>query len=247
MLRVLAILVVVSMCGVAVAEEFLDTFSYPDGGFPPNWTWTGDTRGGGSFSVQNEELTHTEGGHVHYFRNPDITGIETREFGGRDACRDFSGIGLYEFDVKDTYWEFAWRIDPADPAVGRCLVFYHNDYWGSWAYTLTEFSWSTLSGYPGGQYMWHNGSDLNIHHSDTGPLVGWHHVVIDDQGGHVDIQVDGELVFSEDFQPIPDGYVGLGAATGSGAMTPAYDNVEFRHSASPTSEESWGCIKALYQ
>ncbi len=230
MIRAVAILAVVAICGVAVAGEFLETFSYPDGSFPANWTWTGDPRGGGSFLVQSEEFTHIEGGHVHYFRDLDIT-----------------GIGIYEFDAMDTYWEFAWRIDTADPDVGRCLVFYHNDYWGSWAFSLTEFSWSTLSGYPDGQYMWHNGSNLNIHHYDTGPLAGWQHVIIDDQGTHVDISVDGELVFSEDFQPIADGYVGLGSATGSGVMTPAFDNVEFGYGGSPISAESWGRIKALYR
>ena len=227
---VLAVATVLLLCGVVYPGEFIETFSYPDGTFPPNWTWTGDPRGNASFLVQNGEFTHIDGSHIHYFRDLDVT-----------------GIGIYEFDALDTYWEFAWRIDPADPDIGRCLCFYHNDYWGPWSYSFTEFSWSTLGGYPEGQYMWHNGSNVNIRHYETGPIAGWRHVSIDDHGTHVEIRVDGELIFSEDFEPIPDGYIGLGSATGSAPMTPAFDNVAFSYGGSPVQTASWTRVKALYR
>jgi hypothetical protein len=43
------------------------------------------------------------------------------------------------------------------------------------------------------------------------------------------------------------GYVGLGATAGSGALTPAFDNVEHEEYYSPVERTSWGGIKALFR
>ncbi|MCP4645009.1 MAG: hypothetical protein GY851_31495, partial [bacterium] len=143
-MRCLLIVVVLALAfGSAVAADFLDTFDYPDGTFPPEYTWTGDPRGGGYFEVHDGAFTHVDGDHVHYFRPGDV-----------------NGFGVYSFFVTGTEWVFAWRITPDSPDAGRCLVFYHNDAWYPNAYTFAEFSWTTLAGYPEGQYMWHNGGEL---------------------------------------------------------------------------------------
>ncbi len=226
---VLVLLVCLFLSLSAYADEFYEPFDGPNGSFPSGWTWTGDPRGGGEFEIQDGTFTHVTGGHVHYFRSSDIT-----------------GVGRYEFDAKDSYWEFGWRIATTDPNVGRCLVLYHNDYWGQWGYSLTEFSWWTLGGYPEGQYMWHNGSNIDLVHNWTGPLTGWRHVTIDDDLNRVEVRVDGELIFDEEVEPIPEGYIGLGSATGSSVLTPQYDNVRFFFNV-PVDELSWARVKALYR
>lgn len=212
-----------------VAGDFLDTFTYPDGTFPPEWTWTGDPRGGGQFLVQGEAFVHTEGGHVHYFRPT--------------AC----DAGEYEFDIEGSYWGFGWRISPGNPNGGRCLCFYFNDYWGQWGYSFTEFECWTLSGYPERQYMWHNGSNLRIVHHWQDPESGWQHVRITDSGDRVQICVEEKLIFDEPFELIPDGYVGLGSATGSGIGFPAFDNVSFTETCTGVECQSWSSIKGLFR
>jgi hypothetical protein len=228
--KVLATVLCACLCTSAVAGEFLDTFDYPDGSFPPEYTWTGDPRGGGWFEVHNGEFTHVDGGHVHYFRDGDIV-----------------GDGIYSFFVLDSDWDFAWRITSSDPMSGRCLVLYHNDHWGYEAYSLTEFSWWTLGGYPEGQFMWHNGSNLDIVHHTSDPLVGWHEILILDYGTSVEVRVDGFTIFDETVEEIPAGYVGMGCY-GPGVMTPAFDFVEYSyHHGSPVESASWSAIKSLFR
>ena len=224
------ILVVLVLASGSSADEFFDTFDEPDGSLPSEWTWTGDPRGGGEFQVQSGTFAHVDGGHVHYFRHADVT-----------------GVGRYEFDVMDSYWSFAWRITTSDPDQGRCLELYHNDYWGGqWKYSLTEFSWYTLGGYPQGQYMWPNGSNLDIVHHTSGPVSGWHHITVVDELDQVQVWVDGSLIFDEQVEPIPEGYIGLGSATGSGTMTPQFDNVRFSFNV-PVEDATWGAVKALFK
>ncbi len=218
-LLLLGLLVVPTCC---LAGDFLDTFAYADGTFPPGWTWTGDPRGGGVFLVQDEAFTHTSGGHVHYFK-PTV-------------C----GVGEYEFEVKGDLWTYAWRIEPTGPLSGRCL-FLH-----PW-YAFGEFSWTTLGGYPEGQYMYHNGSFSRRVYNNVVPEPGWHHIRIVDEGDRVQIYADGDLVFDETFDPIPDGYVGLGSDTGSGAGFPAFDNVGYAETITPVNRETWGSVKTVYR
>lgn len=232
-MRTATALILIIMCVPIIASsgEFVESFDYADGLLPGDWTWTGDPRGGGEFLVQSGEFVHMDGSHVHYFRNSDV-----------------HGMGIYEFDAMDSYWGVAWRITPDDPNAGRCLGFYHNDYWGGWTFSFTEFTWTTLSGYGDGQFMYHNGSNLDIvHYSTASELDGWHHYQIEDMGDRVRITMDyDELLFDEEIEPIPSGYIGLGADTGSGVLTPAFDNVQY-HYASPVESRSWSSIKALYR
>ena len=222
-----SVLALVAVVGTATAD-FIDTYPYEDGSFPPEWTWTGDPRGGGVFEIHDETFVHTEGGHVHFFRDLEV-------------C----GAGTYEFDVTDTYWSFAWRITPDNPDVGKCLCVYHNDYWG-WAFNFVEFDWDTLPGYPDGQYMWHNGWHTVHSQVDAAPPIGWHHVRIEDTGSHVKVWFDDELLFDRDFTPILGGYVGLGCSWAD-PMTPAFDNVSFTAETSPVHEATWTAIKALHR
>jgi hypothetical protein len=233
MKRALLVLALLTIMAAPVAGQvfFADEFDLPDGSFPAEWTWTGDPRGGGEFEVHGGTFVHTDGGHVHYFRPDPVV-----------------GIGLYEFEVLDTNWVFGWLISPADPMAGRCLCFYHNDAWGQWGYSFTEFSWWTLDPgtYPDGQYMWHNGTDLRIVHSWTpGPLEGWHSVSILTGTDFVEIRVDQGLIFSEAYESIPDGYVGLGCDA-PGTMTPAFDNVAMVW-PDPVEARSWSSIKSLFR
>jgi len=39
---ILALLILVVVPTAALADDFLDTFTYPDGTQPPEWIWTGD-------------------------------------------------------------------------------------------------------------------------------------------------------------------------------------------------------------
>ena len=125
-------------------------------------------------------------------------------------------------------------------------MFYHNDYWYPNAYSLAEFSWHTLEGYPEGQYMWHNGSNLTIRHRETGPLTGWHQVIIEDRDDRVTVWVDADTIFWRiPVQPLPDGYVGLGC-DGTGDMTPAFDDVTYM-GAAPVYSATWSAIKAVFR
>jgi hypothetical protein len=228
--RLVLVLAITLVALPVAAGDFLDDFVYPDGSFPPEYTWTGDPRGGGYFEVHNEEFTHVDGGHVHYFRDLDI-------------CGD----GFYLLWVRDTEWVFAWRITPGNPDAGRCLVLYHNDYWYPNAYGFAEFEWWTLGGYPEGQYMWHNGSNINLWTHETGPMTGWQEVVIRDVGTYVEIFINGQLIFFQLTEPIPPGYVGLGC-DGPGVMTPAFNVVEYSaFPASPVEQSTWGSVKALFR
>mgnify|MGYP006294853775 CR=1 FL=1 len=224
----LTVLVASVLLAPTASADFTDTFTYADGTFPPEWTWTGDPRGAGFFEVHAEAFVHVDGGHVHYFRDLEV-------------C----GAGTYEFDVTDTEWVFAWRITPGNPDAGKCLCFYHNDYYG-WSYNFVEFTWSTLGGYPDGQYMWHNGSHTAHAQYGASPPVGQHHVRIEDMGSWVSIWVDDDLIFDRAFVSIPSGYIGLGC-DGPGVMTPAFDNVSFHEEPSPVEPATWGTVKALFK
>lgn len=188
---------------VVSGGDFLDTFTYPDGTFPPEWTWTGDPRGGGAFLVQGEAFVHIGGGHVHYFRPGEV-----------------AGYGEYEFEYRDGFWTYAWRISPGNPNSGRCLFLHPG-------FAFGEFEWTTLGGYPEGQYMYHNGSFTRRVYNTYDPGPGSHHVRIVDQCNRVQIYVDGDPIFDEPYEPIPDGYVGLGSDSGSGAGFPSFDNVAY--------------------
>jgi len=227
MRSLIAVIAMLAIASLSATASFLDDFSYPDGTFPPEWTWTGDPRGAGVFEVHDETFVHVSGGHIHFFRDLEV-------------C----GTGVYEFDARDWDWGFAWRINPANPNAGSCFCFYHNDYWG-WAYNFVEFDWSTLGGYPEGQYMWHNGWHTRIEHHYAGPQSGWVHVRIEDTGDHVRIWLDDDLIFDIDVTPIPDGYPGLGSSWAD-SMLPAFDNVSYS-SFSPIEETSWSSIKALFR
>ena len=228
MRSLLVVLSIVAVLAGTAGADFIDTFSYPDGTSPPEYTWTGDPRGGGVSEVQGGMFVHTVYGHIHFFRDLEI-------------C----GAGVYEFDVTDTEWGFAWRISTYDPDEGSCLVFYHNDYWGS-GYNLVGFGWSTLTQYPEGQFMWHNGWHYEHWHYPAPAPVGLHHVRILDELNHVTIWVDDELIFSESVSELDDGYIGLGFDWAA-AMTPAFDNVSYSSEVSPVEHTSWGSIKALYR
>jgi hypothetical protein len=233
-------ILIAMLIGAAATTSFalgyFDAFEYPDGTFPPKWTWTGDPRGGGSFLVYDGAFTHVSGGSVYYFRS------DTRD--GRP------GLGaVYGFGVKGTNWIFAWRITTSDTMQGRCLWLSHDDLWGSWGYTFAEFSWETLdpAQYPDGQYMWHNGTPLRLgHHATDGPLEGWHIVLIDDQSEtHAVITVDGEDIFDEPYEFIEDGFQGIGCVV-DGEMTPAFDDIGGDW-PDPVEQTTWGSMKALFR
>jgi hypothetical protein len=229
-MRVVLCVAAVCVCAcVSASAGFLDTFTYPDGTMPPEYTWTGDPRGGGQFAVMDGQFVHTTYGHIHFFRPGEI-------------C----GEGIYEFDAKDTDWGFAWRIRPDDPMAGPCFCFYHNNYWG-WGYNFVEFGWWTLDPgqYPQGQYMWHNGWHTRHEFYPAGAPSGWVHVRILDLTDHVKIWVNEQLIFDLTVVPIPAGYVGLGSSWAA-ALTPAFDNVRFDPTGVPVTRASWGAIKALF-
>jgi len=230
----LALMLVVVGAGAVVADppDFIETFSYSDGSMPPGWVWTGDPQGGGQFAVQDSQFVHLDGGYAYYVR------VVASEW----EC----GQGFYDFDVKDSNWEFAWGIY-GFPDHGWCCRLYHNDAWGQPGYTFTYSEWSTLPGYPGGQYMFHNSTDLSVSHYWTGPLVGWHHITIQDVLGGVLITVDGSEVIFSDWSCSVGGYIGLGATAGSGNLTPAFDNLEHEAYYSPVEGRSWGRVKSLYR
>ncbi len=227
--RLLVLLICVGLSVPAAAGEFIDTFDGPDGSFPSEYTWTGDPRGEGYFEIHDSTFVHVEGGHVHYFRHADV-------------C----GAGIYSFLARDTDWNFAWRITPSDPTIGRCLCLYHEAFYYPHSYTLAELWWSTIPSYPEGQFMWHHASDISIQHYYSGPLVGWHEIVIIDGGTFVEVFADNVLIFETFVEDIPDGYVGLGCGN-PGVMTPAFDFVEYSHMGSPVELSSWGQLKAMFR
>ena len=229
MARMLTMLICLAVALPVAAGEFIDTFDSPDGSFPSEYTWTGDPRGEGFFEIRDSTFVHVEGGHVHYFRHADI-------------C----GAGIYSFLVRDTHWNFAWRITPTDPNAGRCLILYHNDFYFPNAYTFAELSWSTIPGFPEGQFMWHHAGDLSIAHYQTGPLTGWHEILIRDGGTFVEVFADNVLIFERLVEDIPDGYIGIGCGE-PGVLTPAFDFVEYSHLSSPVESCSWGHVKALFR
>ena len=236
--RILLLLSIIFLSAPAVrASSYVEWFDYPDGGFPVDWTWTGDPRGGGSFAVYDGTFTHVSGGYVHY--------IGPRTAPGR------LGMGAnFDFDVKGAHWIFAFRITPEDPLVGRSVWIAHSDLWGSWGYTLAEFSWENLdpATYPDGHYMWHNGAVLRaVHYPTEGPLEGWHHVSVDDteEGDELILEVDGEEIFRETYEFIAEGYQGFGYI-GEGATELAFDNLFFSW-PSPAEASSWTRIKVLYR
>jgi len=208
--------------------DYHEMFSYPDGTFPPTWVWTGDPRGGGFFEVHDGAFTHVSGGHVHYFRDA-------------DQC----GRGVYRLDVRGTDWVFAWRVDAANPQAGTCYCIYHNDYWG-WAYNFVEFEWTTLAGYPEGQYMWHNGWHTRIEHHPADPSETWVNLVIEDESDHVRVWVEGTVIFDIDVEPIPNGYIGVGSS-GGGTMWPAFDNLRGSPGSAPVESLSWTRLKSLFR
>ena len=230
MLKLLAVATALAMCLTAHAAEFMETFSYPDASFPADWTWTGDPRGGAEFLVYGGEFRHVEGSHVHYFRHTDV-------------C----GSGIYEFDVLDSHWTYAWRITPEDPNQGRAFILEHRAY-PSMGYYFYEFSWVTDTAYPDAQYWYVNGGgaidEVFVASPDS---VGWRHVTIVDDETLVTVHIDGELLFEEIVEPIPTGFVGLGSTTRAGTMTPAFDNVAYSFGASPVDVRRWGSIKALFR
>ena len=234
-MRRLILTLVCIVAGAAVATStppnFLETFTYPDGSSPPDWVWTGDPQGGGQFAVLDNQFVHLDGGYVYYVR-----------LVPEHPCYQ----GWYDFDVKDSNWEFAWGIcGTADS--GWCCRLYHNDAWGQPGYTLTYSEWSTLPGFPDGQYMFHNCTDQYIWHSWTEPMVGWHHITIEDILGELLVTVDHSQVIFYQWSPALGGYVGLGATAGSGAETPAFDNVQYEAYWSPVEETSWGRVKSLFR
>jgi len=226
--RIALVAILIASSGVASAD-FLETFTYPDGTFPPGWTWTGDPRGEGQFWVYGGIFVHTEGRFVHYFRDVDVL-----------------DSGSYCFSALDNEWSFAWRIAPANPVTGRCFILLRN---ASWDFMLVKMLWRTLDGYPEGQYMWHNGNWEGYlqHSSEPDPGV-WHDLEILDSGTTVVIRVDGESVISLPYDPsvYEAGYIGLGAGE-YGEMTPAFDNVCFNSLAVPVETGSWGTIKAMFR
>lgn len=189
---------------------FTDTFTGEDGSFPSQYTWTGDPRGNAEFQIYNNQFTHVDGSHVHYFRNEGI-----------------QGSGVYEFDALDSYWGFAWRIQDSNPDSGNCMRLYHRSIGTGWGYVITTFQWSTISGYQDGQYMWHNGSHITSDTVLTSQLTGIHHIKIEDQDGQVQVFADGDMIFDIQFGYDFNGMIGLGSDSGSGSMTPAFDNVSF--------------------
>jgi len=213
--------------------NFLETFACPDGTIPPDWTWTGDPQGGGQFAAQGGEFVHTGGGYAYYVR------LVPQGW--------YCGPGWYDFDVKDSNWEFAWGIC-CGPVSGWCCRLYHNDAWGQPGYTLAYCTWSTLPGFPDGQYMYHNCVDLQVWHYWTAPLVGWHHITIEDFLGDVRIYADGypHLLFRKPSMNM-GGYVGLGATAGAGTLTPAFDNVSYGQYLDPVESRTWGSGKALFR
>ncbi|MCK4548023.1 MAG: right-handed parallel beta-helix repeat-containing protein [Candidatus Eisenbacteria sp.] len=196
------------------SADFLDTFSYPDGTFPPEYEWTGDPTGGGWFLVQDETFAHAEGGHVHFFRPGSI-----------------AGRGEYEFDYLGDDWTFAWRITHGNPGFGYCLLLHPG-------FVLVEGWWYTPYGYPDGQYMYHNPWDIRTIESPYDPGPGWHHVRIVDDYEHVRIYVDEDLIFEEPVMGLSDGYIGLGSGSNSGVGFPAFDNVGYTW-APPPSGRVW--------
>jgi len=221
----------VASAAAAKPPSFLETFSYADGSFPPDWIWTGDSQGGGQFAVQDSQFVHVDGGYAYYVRVVP-----------EHPCYQ----GYFDFDVKDSNWEFAWGIY-GFPDHGWCCRLYHNDAWGQPGYTLTYSEWSTLPGHPEGQWMFHNSTDLSISHYWTGPLVGWHHITIEDVLGGLLITVDGREVIFSGGSFNAGGHVGLGATAGSGDLTPAFDNVEYDAYYSPVEATTWGRIKSLFR
>lgn len=211
-----------------------DYFSLPDGSFPGEWAWTGDSQGGGSFLVYDGAFTHVGGGPVYYVRAEGI---------GRDDLGAF-----YGFRVKGSQWAFAWRIS-CDPAAGRCMYLSHDSRLGAWAYVFAEVNWETLDPveYPEGQYMWHNWTSARVVlHETPGPLLGWHEVWVDDQRDtHVIISVDGEEIFAEDHASIDEGLQGIGCVA-DGDMTPAFDFL-WANWPDPVEPRGWGAIKALFR
>lgn len=189
---------------------FTDTFTADDGTSPDNYTWTGDPRGNAEFLIYNNQFTHVSGAHVHYFRHVSS-----------------HGSGTYEFDVIDSYWDFAWRIPEADPDSGKCMRLYHRSIGSGWGYVLTTFDWWTLSGYPSGQYMWHNGSHLQSDTVLTGQLTGIHHIRIEDQDGTIQVFVDESKIFDVNYGYSFNGMIGVGSNHEAGTMTPAFDNIEY--------------------
>jgi len=232
LLLTLACLLAAVPIACAYPPDFRETFTYPDGSLPPDWTWTGDPQGEGLFRVQDGQFVHMSGGYAYYVRvAPDW------------PC----GQGWYEFDVKDSNWEFAWGIN-GTPDSGWCCRLYHNDAWGMPGYTLAASTWTTLPGYPGGQYMFHNATDLEVFHCWTEPLVGWHHITIVDALGMLYILEDGwKWLFEGGSMDPYGGHVGLGATAGSGVLTPVFDNVEHVAWYSPAERTSWGSVKALFR
>ena len=233
------LLVLILMCVAAWAgaqandpANFSEEFSYADGSLPPDWMWTCDPQGEGQLAVQDSQFVHVSGGASYYVRIPS------------DSVTCYQG--WYRFDVKDSNWEFAWGIN-GFPDHGWCYRLYHNDAWGQPGFTLTYSEWSVPPECPEGEYMFHSGTDLYVTHSWTGPLVGWHHVTIEDILGFLLITVDDtQVIFSESSFCL-SGYVGLGATAGSGDSTPAFDNVEHVAYHSPVEQSSWGSIKAMFR
>jgi hypothetical protein len=232
------ILVLVLICGAASAgaqandpANFSEEFSFPDGSIPPDWTWTADPLGEGQFAVQDSQFVHLSGGSSYYVRvSPEDS-----------MCYQ----GWYRFDVKDSDWEFAWGVHGTAQS-GSCCRLYHNDAWGQPGFTMTYSEWSVPPEYPDGQYMFHNSTDLFIAHSWTEPLVGWHHVEIEDILGFLRITVDDSQVIFDQSSFNGGGHVGLGAIAG-GEMTPAFDNVEHVAYHSPVEQTSWGRMKAMFR
>lgn len=232
----LAFLGVAMGAGAATADlpDFVETFTYPDGSIPTDWVWTGDPQGGGEFAVQNGEFVHLDGGYVYYVR----------------LVIDYPcDQGTYEFDVKDSNWEFAWQITGTSES-GGCWRLYHNDAWGQPGFTLSYGAWSTLPEYPDGLYMFHNCEDWYVYHHWTEPLVGWHHITIADILGFLTITLDDseEIFWARGSRAGGrESLVGLGATAGSGVGTPAFDNVEYKAYYSGVEETRWGRIKAMYR
>jgi hypothetical protein len=234
LILMLAWIVVGAAATVAAPPDFLETFTYPDGSLPPDWVWTGDPQGGGEFAVQDGEFVHLDGGYVYYVRL-------VPEY----PCDQ----GWYDFDVKDSNWEFAWCIyGTADS--GGCYRLYHNAAWGQPGYTLTYSVWSTLPEYPDGLYMFHNCTDWYTWHYWTEPLVGWHHITIQDIHGEIWVTVDdSQVIFHPGGLRVGEyvSLVGLGATADSGVQTPAFDNVEFEAYYCPVDQTSWGRVKSLFR
>jgi hypothetical protein len=234
-MRLVLLVLLVGACSVVASAQppdYIESFDYPNGFFPPGWSSTGDPQGGGQFLVSSEEFVHVDGGYVYYVADGWF----------------LLSPGSFTFRVRGPYWEFAWGITPGNEASGWCMRLRYDDSGGAWGCTLTETHWSTIPGFPGGRYMFHHGADLTTYHYAVALGTGWHSVNIEHISRYVTVYVDSQALFH--VQPTyvgGSGFMGLGASTGSGSMSPAFDDLSHWPEGDPVHSGSWGGIKALFR